>query len=221
MYVITSIHEFITKNNPLLTFYAKNLYFIGEISTFLVIFGEIMGSFNRKLQSMFNTKAKSLNDLGKMSTHKLPIPDIGGNEFYMQFTATCDGDGFWSIDYKTNCKVNTSGLRKSIEAFHNAQEKTMGHFGANGKQYFDFDSAYIILREMEEAHMAYHPSRKRVKHADNATHFSHAEKLVPNEMMESLEKTYQATRNASDILPKPAHGNIPTAASKNTPPQKK
>lgn len=180
-----------------------------------------MGNINRKIQSMFNTTAKSLNDLGKMTTHKLPIPDIGGNEFYIQLTATCDLDGFWTIGYKTNCKVNTNGMRKSIEAFHNAQDKTMGHFGENGKQYFDFDSAYIILREIEEAHMAYHPSRKRVKHGDNPTHFSHAEKLIPTEMRDALEKQYQKTRNESDILPKQPANNNAAEAPKNTPPAKK
>ena len=180
-----------------------------------------MGNINRKIQSMFNTTAKSLNDLGKMTTHKLPIPDIGGNEFYMQITAICDADGFWSMDYKTNCNINTNGLRKSIDAFHNAQDKTMGHFGLNGKQYFDFDATYIILREMEEAHMAYHPSRQKLKHEKNPTHFSQAEKLVPTEMMQTLEKNYQETRNASDILPKSSPSGTITPANKNTPPAKK
>ena len=170
-----------------------------------------MGYLSKKFQSWVGYKAKDPHNVGKMTTHELPIPDVGGDHYYIQFIAECHRDGSWSLLRKTNCTLNTCGFEKIDTALKNISEKTPFLYTLSRNRHYDIESIFTILDELESALLDYSPKNRTIIKAKELpnTHFSNVLKILPEDMQETIILRMEHSKAASDILkPRKINNNI-------------
>jgi hypothetical protein len=170
-----------------------------------------LGYFSRKFQALLGYKPSDPHNVGKMTTHELPIPNVGGDRYYVQFTVECHGDGSWTLEDHTNCTLNTTGLKEIRKTLVNIHEKIPHLYKNNGDIHYDIESIFVILQELEDAFINYNPKNKALienKEIHN-THFSHVLKILPEEMQENIILRIERSKNSSVILkPRKINRNI-------------
>lgn len=152
------------------------------------------------LRKIFNKAADSFDQVAEMVTRKLPVPDLEGTDKFIQFTAKRNKTGQWNITSKNNLKQVTAGLEDVSRAYQTAVEK---HYGRKapipGEVDMNFDTAYLILKDMEESLLKYKatPGGEEPKH-----HFMSAYRLLPKQFREGLDDLFfDRTTKKGQILP--------------------
>ncbi len=115
-----------------------------------------------------------------MTTLKLPIPDVGGDQYYIQFIAECQNDGAWTLCSKTNCTLNTGGFEKVNAALENMRNKITPIYKRDYTLHYDIESIFVMLQELEDAHLNYNPKNKSaiLERTVGNCHFSHVLKML-------------------------------------------
>lgn len=141
----------------------------------------------------------SFDRVTDMVTRKLPVPGFGENEKYIQLRAGRTKEGLWEITVKHNMKMVTAGLQAASDAFQAACVKHAGTtIVKNQRQNLNFDTAFLILRDMEEA---------LLKHAGTSGgnepdfHYMAAYRLMPREFQSGIDEVAHArTAAKGEIL---------------------
>jgi hypothetical protein len=160
--------------------------------------------------------ADSFDRVTDMVTRKLPVPGFGEGDKFIQVRAGRTKEGLWEINVKHNLKSVTAGLQAASDAFQSACKKHAGTtIVKNQRQNLNFDTAFLILRDMEEA---------LLKNAgisggnEPDLHYMAAYRLLPREFQEGLDEVAHArTQARGEIL---VEINKPTPASKPAEPKK-
>jgi hypothetical protein len=152
-------------------------------------------------RKMAGKPPETFDEVNYMTTRALPLPDKGNMYPYLRFTAEKDKHGrwtiytdsndIWSAKYYQGYKLSNAAVRAAI-AKHSTST-------ANGDNKLNFDSAFMILRELEEAHLKY--SNKQPTEKESSTHYMVAFRLLPPQFQEVLEDLYKSRLEKSDILP--------------------
>jgi hypothetical protein len=141
---------------------------------------------------------KSFDEVDRMTTRELSIPDSRDRSLYIQFVAEQDSKGKWDIYLSGNDLWFAKwqpGFKLSAEALQTAREK---HGASNGKT--SFETAFIILRELEEAHLKY--SNMKPYPEEPSYHYMRACRLLPRAFQEGLEDLYKAAAaKGKNLLP--------------------
>jgi len=161
--------------------------------------------FKSVFRKVAGLPAQSFNDMDRMETRPLPIPGRRPDEgIYLQFSAKRDNHGRWAIEIHSNdlwfVKL-MPGYDLSMAAVKAALEKHGAGETVKDKK-VSFDTAYLVLRELEEAHLKY--SNVRPSLAEPSSHYTRAHSLLPQLFREGLDDLYQARLPKGDIMPKPA-----------------
>jgi hypothetical protein len=141
------------------------------------------------MKSWFNRRAKSFDDVKEMVTRKLPVPDMGGDDKFVQFTARRDSEGYWTLSSKNNLKTVTQGVETLSQAFQKAIDKHLSCARAQTpnlrqkQSLMTFDSAFLILRDMEQSLLAFTGEAAK---EEPANHYMAAWRLMPQRLQESL-----------------------------------
>ncbi len=169
----------------------------------------------RLFQKFSRKPPNSFDQVAEMTTRKLPVPDLEGTDIYIRFNAEKSKEGYWTISSKTNLKNVTAGLQAIGRAYQAAVQK---HFGAHVEKYKDlalnFDTAYLILRDMEESLLKYNNSPAG---EEPARHYMGAYRLLPQQFREGLDDlAHSRTEKLGEILP-PKSGTASAAGKAATP----
>jgi len=146
-----------------------------------------------------------------MTTHQLPIPNVGGGRYHIQFIAECHRDGSWTLYKKTNCTLNTCGFEKIDDALTNVQDKVPFIYKLSGDEHYDIESIFTILEELESALLDYSPKNRAIVGAKELpnTHFSNVLKILPEDMQETIILRMEHSKAVSNILkPRKVNNNI-------------
>lgn len=158
------------------------------------------------LGGLFGKSSDSFDRTKEMVTRELPIPDLEGTKKYIQFIAKKDKDGLWTITSNNNVKSVTGGIIEVSKAWSAVQTKYLGVASDSGYK-MTFDSAFLILRDMEESLLKY---RETEPGAEPKGHYMHAYRLLPQGLKTRLDETYFSyMRTKAPILPpatKPQNG---------------
>lgn len=158
------------------------------------------------LSVLFGNSSDSFDRTKEMKTRELPIPDLEGTKKYIQFTAKKGKDGLWSITSSHNVKSVTGGIVEISKAWRAAQTKYLG-VAADSDFKMTFDTAFLMLRDMEESLLKYRESEPG---AEPKGHYMHAYRLLPQGLKTKLDDTYFSyMRTKGQILPpaaKPSGG---------------
>jgi hypothetical protein len=164
--------------------------------------------------------ARSFDDVRYMRTRRLPVPGLNDPDKYFIFEAKRGDDGYWKVEGKHNLRNVTSGVEDVSKAFADVFRKHAGQRSALLASYiFNFDAAFMILREMEEAVLAHNGDAAPTPEPDH--HFMAAYRLLPQAFRTTLDETYfRGLREKGPVLApkKPAAENKP--ASPDAPPPK-
>ena len=158
-------------------------------------------SFLRKIFGLSSNKTP-LNDVDRICTSKLPIPEVGG-EYYIRFYAKKLA-GRWCLDYETNCEFMTKGKEKSLKAFEKAKET---HLEDNKKSTSYLETAVLLLADLENAHLQYCAGNSPIEQ-DKKTkkyHYIYVLDKMPTEMQNEIScrwSEYQQDCEDGGILPK-------------------
>lgn len=156
-------------------------------------------SFFRKVTGR---PARSLEAVDRMVTRRINISDSKKNPLFIQFLAERNDDGRWKIfDVSDNNWVNLPLFysRQHIKAIQKAFAKHLSRGSTD--ESMNFDEAFLILREFEEAYLKYTGKPAGPEPFD---HYTAAFRLVPTQFHESMEELFQKRRADGDILPIPA-----------------
>lgn len=152
-------------------------------------------------RKLFNRAADSFDQVDQMVTRKLPIPDLEGTDKNIQFVARRGKYGHWTITSKHNLRSVTSGLQKVSHAYQAACEKHAGRKPSGDPFEMNFDTAFLILKDMEESLLKYRatPSGEEPKH-----HFMAAYRLLPEKFREGLDDLYfsRSEKKGAILAPK-------------------
>ena len=169
------------------------------------------------LRNLFNRKSEdtALSRVKKMTTRKLPVPDVGGG-YYIRFFATKE-QGAWKMDYETNCDFNTEGKGKSLQAFRDAQ--TAHKSRSDGNLYVE--TVMLVLADLEEAHMRYANGKNALEQNKKQMldHYVTVFDKMPEGMQETIGmrwKEYKDSEPKPDILPM-KYTSIPASAKRLLP----
>lgn len=151
------------------------------------------------LRKWFNRAADSFDQVDQMVTRKLPIPDLEGTDKSIQFTAKRGKLGHWTISSKHNLRNVTYGLQKVSLAYQKACEKHAGKKPGDGEFEMNFDTAFLILKDMEESLLKY---RQTAPSEEPKHHFMAAYRLLPEKFREGVDDLYFArAEKKGAILP--------------------
>lgn len=131
----------------------------------------------------------SFDQVTRMTTRKLPIPDLETTNKFVRFTAKRTKEGYWEITSDTNMKSVTAGFQLVQEGFQNAVEKHLGQKLTKGyTQPYNFDTAFLILRDMEESLL-----KRAGSEAKNEPdgHYMAAYRLLPRKYQEGIDDIHQ------------------------------
>lgn len=135
----------------------------------------------------------SFDEVTVMDTHPLPLPGSGGNGAYVSFGAQRDSAGQWAFSggvhgYSTRPgKEATDEFIGSVKA---ALRKHTDNAALNKGRKVDFGTAFMILREMEEAYF----QRANAVPDDSkkpVNHYTVAYGLLPSEYAEVIDELYK------------------------------
>ena len=165
------------------------------------------------LRKLFNKAADSFDQVDWMVTRQLPVPDLEGTGKTIQFTAKRGKFGHWTISSKHNLRNVTYGLQKVSLAYQAACEKHAGRKPTGDAMEMNFDTAFLILKDMEESLLKYRatPPGEEPKH-----HFMSAYRLLPEKFREGLDDIYfaRAEKKGAILVAKAKEEPKPQAAAK-------
>lgn len=150
-------------------------------------------------RKLFNRAASTFDQVDYMVTRKLPIPDLEGTDKHVQFIAKRTKTGQWTISSKHNLRTVTAGLQKVSHTYQAACEKHAGRKSYGEVLEMNFDTAFLILKDMEESLLHYRasPLTEEPKH-----HYMSAYRLLPEKMREGLDDLFSSrTEKKGLILP--------------------
>lgn len=156
----------------------------------------------RKLfRRMTGRPADSFDQVEYMQTRKLPIPDLDGTDKFVQFMAKRTKEGYWDISSKNNMKNVTTGFQLVQEAFGAAMKKHAGAPFVKGQGLlFNFDTTFLVLRDMEEALLKYNGT---VAKDEPEYHYMAAYRVLPRQFQEGLDDLLLSrTDKSGEILTK-------------------
>jgi len=156
----------------------------------------------------FNKAANSFDEVRQMTTRKLPVPDLEGTDKFVQLTAKRTKEGYWTISIDNNIKTVTAGVQEVSRAYRSAINKHTGRYVTAGDEELrmNFDAAFLILRDMEEALLKY---RNTPAGPEPAHHFMAAYRLLPTGFKEQMDDLFFShTEEKGEIL----EAKKPTAA---------
>lgn len=169
------------------------------------------------LKKWFNRAADSFDQVDQMVTRQLPVPDLEGTDKSIQFTAKRGKLGHWTISSKHNLRNVTYGLQKVSLAYQKACEKHAGRKpDADGKLEMNFDTAFLILKDMEESLLKY---RQTAPGEEPKHHFMAAYRLLPEKFREGLDDLYfaRAEKKGAILAPRVAEAPKVLPAAKIEP----
>jgi hypothetical protein len=172
-----------------------------------------MGIFN-----IFNKTADSFDRVRFMTTRRLPIPDLEGTGKYVEFQAKRDKQGFWTITNKHNVTSVTFGFQTVSRAFNAACIKHAGRAPGRGETFLmNFDTAFLIMKDMEEALLKYNTTPAG---AEPANHYMAAYRLLPQQFREGLDDLFfsRAQRKGEVLESKAKKDPVAQPAVKNPEP---
>jgi hypothetical protein len=151
------------------------------------------------MKNIFKRVADSFDQVRLMVTRKLPIPDMEGTGKYVEFQAKRDKQGFWSITSKHNVTSVTYGFQTVSRAYQAAVLKHTGKSVDKGDEFLmNFDTAFLILKDMEESLLKYNGTAAG---AEPANHFMAAYRLLPQQFREGLDDLFfSRTEKKGEIL---------------------
>ena len=151
------------------------------------------------MRNIFKRVADSFDQVRHMSTRKLPIPDMEGTGKYVEFNAKRDKSGFWSITSKHNVTSVTYGFQTVSRAYQAAVLKHTGKsVDKDDDLLMNFDTAFLILRDMEEALLKY---KNTPAGEEPANHFMAAYRLLPKQFREGLDDLFfSRTEKKGEVL---------------------
>ncbi len=141
--------------------------------------------FLRKIFGLVASKTP-LNNVKRVTTSKLPIPDVGG-EYYIRFTAKKMGSK-WNFDYETNCKFKCFGKTKSMEAFEKAKENHL----KGDEDNICLETVIIFMADLENAHLRYSDDTSTIEQ-DKKTkkhHYIHVLDKMPDALQDIISKRW-------------------------------
>ena len=141
---------------------------------------------------------ESLEDMDKMVTRDLPIPDHGEPGHYIRFMAKRKSDGHWKILSQNNLEVIPEGFGKIVDAYQRVEQRHCMEITGKKKP-INFDTAFLILREIEETLLKYE-SRKSVLTKEPAHHFMQAWRLAPKPLQDGLDELYAIRTAPGPVL---------------------
>lgn len=160
------------------------------------------------LRKIFGKAADSFDQVDQMVTRKLPIPDLEGTDKFIQFTAQRGKMGHWTITSKHNMKSVTGGLQKVSQAYQQACEKHAGRKPTGEAFEMNFDTAFLILKDVEEALLKY---RSTAPGEEPKHHFMAAYRLLPEKFREGLDDLYFARHEKKGSILAPKTPEAPKA----------
>lgn len=172
------------------------------------------------MRNIFKRVADSFDQVKLMVTRKLPIPDMEGTGKYVEFQAKRDKQGFWSITSKHNVTSVTYGFQTVSRAYQAAVLKHTGRNVEKGDSpLMNFDTAFLILRDMEEALLKFNNTPAG---NEPANHYMAAYRLLPQQFREGLDDLFfSRTEKKGEVLaPKIKKDPAPQPASKQPDPPK-
>lgn len=169
--------------------------------------------FKEIFRKITGKPADSFDRVNYMTTRKLPIPDLDGTDKFVQFIAKRTKQGYWEITSKNNVKIVTDGFQKVQRAFPTAVNK---HLGAgptkSTEQTYNFDTAFLILKEMEEALLKYDGAPLL---DEPNSHYMAAYRLLPRQFQEGLDDLFiSRTEKSGEVLPPKNLAQRPQTAHK-------
>lgn len=165
------------------------------------------------LRKIFNRPAQSFDQVDQMVTRQLPIPDLEGTGKTIQFTAKRGKLGHWTISSKHNMRHVTAGLQKVSLAYQQACEKHAGRKPMGEAFEMNFDTAFLILKDMEESLLKY---RATAPAEEPKHHFMSAYRLLPEKFREGLDEIYFARSDRKGLILPPKAGK-PALEAKTQP----
>lgn len=150
------------------------------------------------IHRLFRKAAKSFDRVKCMVTRKLPLPDLGDTGHTLQFTARRDEMGYWTVVGHHNISTITDGVEKINDAYRSVISRHTGVPVADlrDSMRMTFDTAFIILREMEEITLAHHhPSALG---PEPVNHYMGAYRLLPENLRVKLDARFHDSRPAAE-----------------------
>lgn len=146
---------------------------------------------------IFNKTASSFDEVKAMLTRKLPLPGLGDGDKFIQIRAERRKSGYWALTFKHNLRTVTAHSEETMRCFQRALKKHTGkhhdifdRFGDPAECVVNFDSAFLVLREMEETMQKLSPTLPPAE--EPAHHYMTAYRLMPQTFRENIDYLYFA-----------------------------
>lgn len=158
----------------------------------------------------------SFDEVTIMDTHPLPLPGSEKNGAHISFGAQRDSTGQWAFSggvYGTGTRLKKEVMDEFVESVKAALRKHTGNASLNKGRKVNFDTAFMILREVEEAYF----QRANAVPADGkkpANHYTAAYRLLPSKYAEAIDEMYKKSLEKgptvlSRLASAPAAQNLP------------
>lgn len=156
--------------------------------------------FKNLFNKVMRKPPDSFDQVKMMVTRKLPIPGLEGTRVFVAFNAKRNKEGFWEIGSMTDLQNITSGFQLVQEAFKQAVLRHSNKAWRDG-QAFNFDTAYLILREMEES--LFKHAGMTVSGGEPKNHFMAAYRLCHQQFQQALDDTFNGRlgKGGNGVLP--------------------
>lgn len=146
------------------------------------------GALKRFFNRLVGKEPPPIHKIRQMGTKKLPIPDFGGEDYYVRFVAKRDKRGQWEISSETNCTMSVAGMEKCREALAKLKKDVKGETG--GTHWLNLDETFLVLSGIEKSLLDY-DKRCPGKSADPETPKDHFGKVLER-MPETMQMTLMA-----------------------------
>jgi hypothetical protein len=162
------------------------------------------------LKKLFGKSVRTFDKTKKMVTRNLPIPNLEDTGSFIRFTAKKNEEGYWMIAGEQKLSTVTTGLQMATEAYRKAicKHTSAAKEDLAGDMAFTFDSAFLILRDMEESLLNY-AATEAGPEPDH--HFMAAYRLANANMKTALDERFYRTQTEKGLILKPK--SLPPAAA--------
>lgn len=145
--------------------------------------------------------AKSIDEVDRMYTRRLPIPGLANSKRFIIFFAERNNAGQWKVFSQDNYVVDagkiTTEMKLSSAAIQKAFTKHISR-GVTKDLKMNFDQAFLVLRELEEAYLQH---ANKTPDKEPFDHYMAAYRLLPRQFQESLDEIYKSRLAEGGILP--------------------
>ncbi|MDD9899861.1 MAG: hypothetical protein OXT65_02660 [Alphaproteobacteria bacterium] len=145
----------------------------------------------------FNREAKAFNDVKKMVTRDLPVPGMADvKDRWMRIEAKRASGGHWRLRMCHNVSTVTEGLQDAEQAWKKAFFKHAGERVDNDSkqgwtQFVNFDTAFMVLRDMEEALHARSDVTPMPETLPKKDHFSVVYDMMPAAIRNGIDSLFE------------------------------